>query len=213
MAFTRKMLYAANRNFAYYLIRLMRESGAYLDIGCGQDSPIKNIENKSYCVGLDGFKPYLLESKKKRIHNDYVLASFNNLCFKDCSFENVVLFDVIEHMKKNQGNHMIDEVCRFAKNKVLILTPNGFRKQNAFDNNKYQIHLSGWAIDELKRKGFKIRGINGFKGFKKEENKLKINHPFFQLLVDFSEVFAFRIPEMAYQLLAVKELKHALTNS
>lgn len=58
-----------------------------LDVGCGRGSPINTFSKNFYSVGVDLFKPALLESKKKRIHNDYILLDINNLCFRSNFFD------------------------------------------------------------------------------------------------------------------------------
>ncbi len=64
-----------------------------LDVGCWRGSPIKPFSKNFYSVGVDLFKPALLESKKKRIHNDYILLDINNLCFIPKFFDAVLALD------------------------------------------------------------------------------------------------------------------------
>ena len=44
--------------------------------------------------------PYLLESKRKGIHNFYIRADIRNVEFAPGSFDAVLLVSVIEHMDR-----------------------------------------------------------------------------------------------------------------
>lgn len=54
---------------------------------------------------------------------------------------------------------MISEVERVAKKKVIITTPRYTEKQNAFNGNPYQEHMSFWTPAELMTLGYQVRGL------------------------------------------------------
>src|SRR5450759_4805085 len=134
-----------------------------LDVGCGRGSPIKTFSKNFYSVGVDLFKPAILESKSKRIHDDYLLVDINNLCFRPNFFDAVLALDVIEHLEKAKGLRLIKTMENIAKKKVVMITPNGFVPQGARAKNVFQVHLSGWTVSELKRLRYKVHGIVGLK--------------------------------------------------
>jgi 2-polyprenyl-3-methyl-5-hydroxy-6-metoxy-1,4-benzoquinol methylase len=144
-----------------------------LDVGCGTGSPIKTFSKDFYSVGVDLFKPALLESKKRSIHDDYILLDINNLCFRSNFFDAVLALDVIEHLEKSKGVRLIKTIERIAKKKVIIITPNGFVSQGARAKNLFQVHLSGWTVGELKMLKYEIHGIVGIKLLRTEEAKLR----------------------------------------
>jgi len=180
--------------------------GSLLDVGCGKDSPIKYVVERGYSVGLDIFKPYLLESKRAKLHDDYVLASISHLCFKPRSFQTVVLLDVLEHLSKSDGYKIMNHMEGLATNKVVVFTPNGFLNQQEYEDNVHQKHLSGWTVNELENLGFSVYGINGFRFFRKEKAECRINQSWYRGFADLSQALAYRYPMMAFQLLAVKRV-------
>jgi 2-polyprenyl-3-methyl-5-hydroxy-6-metoxy-1,4-benzoquinol methylase len=179
-----------------------------LDLGCGRSSPIEALSKNVYSVGVEIFKPAILQSKEKRIHNDYILAEMNNLCFRPKSFDAVLALDVLEHLKKAEGLHLIKNMEKIARNKVVIFTPNGFVPQAKYDKNVFQIHLSGWTVNELKRMGYKVNGINGLKILRKEKAELRFRPAIlFGRLADISQKLTYYFPHIAFQLLCVKLLR------
>jgi hypothetical protein len=177
-----------------------------LDCGCGRSSPIKDVPLKSYTVGVDLFKPALIESKKAKIHENYVLADINNLCFKPKSFSAVVALDFLEHLEKADGYWVIRSMEELATDSVLIVTPNGFLLQSAHGGNVFQVHLSGWRTEELERLGFEVYGVNGLKFLRKEEAVIRFRpKAIFSEVSIVSQKLAYRFPKIAFQLLAVKK--------
>jgi len=181
--------------------------GSLLDVGCGENSPIKYAVKRGYSVGLDLFKPSILKSKQAKLHDEYVLASINHLCFKPNSFQTVALLDVLEHLSKSDGYKIMNQVEGLANDKVVVFTPNGFLKQQEYESNLYQKHLSGWTVHELENLGFRVYGMNGFRFFLTEKAAYRINQLWYFKLVDFSQAFAFRCPMLAFQLLGVKRVR------
>jgi len=77
-----------------------------LDLGCGRSSPIRYCP-VSYSVGVELFEPYLEESKKMKIHNEYILADIRKVEFKPKSFDCVLALDGLEHLTKKEGLSLI----------------------------------------------------------------------------------------------------------
>lgn len=179
-----------------------------LDVGCGTGSPIKTFSKNFYSVGVDLFKPAILESKNKSIHDDYIIADITNLCFRPNFFDAVLALDVIEHLEKVKGLRLIKTMEKIANKKVVIITPNGFVSQGARAKNVFQVHLSGWTVSELKRLRYKVHGIVGLKLLRTEEAKLR-NKPelLFSEIADISQKLTYHFPIMAFELLCVKKLQ------
>lgn len=178
-----------------------------LDIGCGKSSPIGSFSKSFYSVGIDIFKLAILRSKKALLHDDYVLAEINHLCFRPESFEAVLALDVLEHLKKADGYRLIENMEKIARYAIVVFTPNGFVHQLEYDRNPYQIHLSGWTAIELRRIGFQVNGINGLKFLRKEKAELRFRPKIlFSLFSDISQKLAYHFPNLAFQLLCVKKL-------
>lgn len=180
-----------------------------LDVGCGKASPIKGFSKDIYCVGVDSFKPSLDQSAKDKIHNKYILANILEIrkSFATDSFEVVLASDVIEHLTKIEGEKLLIDMESIASKKVVIFTPNGFLHQGEFDNNPQQVHKSGWTVQDFKMHGYKVLGINGWKPLHKEFAIPKFKpHRLCQFISDLSQFIVKNHPELAFQLLAVKEI-------
>jgi SAM-dependent methyltransferase len=200
-------LKAKGKPFFLYLKENLLDCRIILDVGCGRGSPIKTFSENFYSVGVDLFKPAILESKNKRIHDDYVLADINNLCFKPNFFDAVLALDVIEHLEKAKGLRLIKTMENIATKKVVIITPNGFVPQGARAKNVFQVHLSGWTVSDLKRLRYNVNGIVGLKLLRTEEAKLRYKPEIlFSELSDISQKLTYYFPIMAFELLCVKTL-------
>jgi hypothetical protein len=196
------------KTYVFLLKENLSSQESILDCGCGRNSPIKDVSLKSYTVGVDLFKPALLESKKAKIHENYVLADINNLCFKPKSFSTVVALDFLEHLRKADGYLAIRNMEELATDSVLIVTPNGFLRQSECGGNVFQIHLSGWRTEELERLGFKVHGVNGLKFLRKEEAEIRFKpKAIFSEVSIVSQKLAYHFPKIAFQLLAIKKMR------
>jgi 2-polyprenyl-3-methyl-5-hydroxy-6-metoxy-1,4-benzoquinol methylase len=88
------------------LVKELRGCYSILDLGCGKSSVVKFV-NATYKVGVDLFKPYIKESRKNKIHHEYVLGDITKLEIKPKSFDAVIALDVIEHLNKKDGLNLI----------------------------------------------------------------------------------------------------------
>ena len=83
--------------------------------------------------------------------------------FDSRTFHLVTAFDVIEHLPKDQGYHLLYELNRLSSVSV-VRSPNGFFWQPPFESNPFQAHVSGWSASELKKLGWKKQyGESGLK--------------------------------------------------
>ena len=181
-----------------------------LDVGCGSWSPLANVKKTFYSVGIDIHKPSIGEIKKKKIHDEYKIGDVLKIdkFFKPKSFDVVLALDVIEHFEKKESLNLIKQMEKIAKKKVVILTPNGFAKQDAYDGNLFQEHKSGWNISDFRRLGYKVFGIRGLRFLRGGEGGATIKFkPWFLwgAISTLSQPLCFFIPQIACQLLAVKE--------
>lgn len=98
------------------LKRELSDCKTVLDLGCGYNSPLQYC-NVQFSVGVELFEPYLLESYKKRIHDEYIKADITKLEFKPKSFDAVVCIEVLEHLDKNKGYELIQKIEEWVKKK------------------------------------------------------------------------------------------------
>ena len=116
-------------------------------MGCGHSSAVGKIRRKFKSEGIDIHKETIAQSRKKKLHDKYKLGDITKLSklYKKKSFDACVAIDVIEHFNKKDALKLIKDMEAIAKNKVVLLTPNGFYEQHDYDGNPHQVHKSGWT--------------------------------------------------------------------
>lgn len=139
--------------------------------------------------------------------NQYIKADIRKLSFKQNSFDAVLALDVLEHLSNEESYELIGKMGEWAKKKVIIFTPNGFVWQNGYDNNSLQIHKSGGSVSELKNRGFKVYGINGYKILRGYTAEIKFEPRLFWIIIsDLTQKFTYLFPKYAFQLFCVKTI-------
>jgi len=198
---------------SFYYKRLssaLRDCNSVLDVGCGSWSPLAKIKKHFYAEGIDVHKPSLERIKRSKIHDKYRLGDVRdiNKFYQPKSFEAVIALDLIEHLSKKDGLQLIKKMEKIAKKKVILFTPNGFTKQDALENNPYQIHQSGWFVEEFKKMGYRVYGMRGLKFIRGECATIRFKPWFLWGMISvLSEAIVYYFPSLAYQLFAVKELE------
>ncbi|OGG10985.1 hypothetical protein A3J20_01250 [Candidatus Gottesmanbacteria bacterium RIFCSPLOWO2_02_FULL_42_29] len=194
----------------YYrlLAKQLKKSGSVLDVGCGRSSPLKKVKFKGRSEGIDLYRKSITDSKKQHIHSTYKIGDIRKLSryYKPKSFDSVIALDVIEHLKKKEALKLISDMENIATKNVVILTPNGYYKQDELDGNPYQVHQSGWTKDDFKRLGYRIYGIRGWQKLRGEHAEIKWKPWFFWGFCSFvSEYLLYYSPHLSFDLFAVKE--------
>lgn len=207
-----KKIIANYKDIFYYktLEKHLVNSSSVLDVGCGDDSPIQRVNKTFYSIGIDAFKPSILKSKRKNIHNDYKIGVITNLkkYFKPKSFDTVIALDVIEHFEKKDAFELIKNMEKIARKKVILLTPNGFYPQDTFNDNPFQVHKSGWSKRELKNLGYRVYGLRGIKYLRGDFATIKYKPwVLWGFIAFFSEPLLHYFPNFSYDLFAVKKLE------
>ena len=188
-----------------------------LDVGCGDNSPLRLLNNRFSLVGVDGYKKAIDSSKKRGIHKKYIYCDVKDLLnkVKQKSFDAVVALDLIEHLTKDDGYKFLKDIEKIAKKKLIIVTPNGFIVQLS-KSNQLQQHLSGWTTEDFRKRGFKVKGLYGLKlillPFRSDYAECKFKPKWFWGFIWglVSEVthhfFTKNRPELSFSLLAVKKI-------
>ena len=133
-----------------------------LDLGCGFESVLKNFKN-SYKFGVDIFEEYILISKNKNIHHEYLLDSVLSNRTLDLikNFEAVICFDVLEHLSNEESDKLINAIENSSPKFIAFRTPATFVIQDEYHNNPYQIHKSFIKPEYFRNKGYKVYGVDG----------------------------------------------------
>lgn len=206
-------------NLVYCLKSELKNCNSVLDLGCGPSSPLQYCKNIKYSVGVEVFKEYLEKSKKNKIHSRYINSSIQKLHLDKDSFDAVIMIETLEHLKKTEGRHVLDNIEKWANKKIIITTPNKYWPQVNLDKNRYQKHLSGWNVSEFTERGYRVYGLSGLKLLRKETesnsmdgdmlSSIKYSPKIFWFAVAaLSQLFVYYIPSLAFELLCVKDLKN-----
>ena len=124
-----------------------------LNLGAGHcSSPISEQFTKLLCahlVNVEVYKPVFDElagltfvSPATNINMD-VLNALPQI--PDESQDVVVMLDVLEHFTKEDGAHVLGELKRIARKKVVVFVPCKECPQGEYEGNPYQRHLSTWV--------------------------------------------------------------------
>jgi SAM-dependent methyltransferase len=140
--------------------KLDRKAITVLDVGCGKGEAMSFLKKHVgfELVGVDIFSPYLRISKETKSYQDVILADVTHLPFKDSQFDTVICMEVLEHLDKEDGEKLFQELERVTKRQILITTPISKYEQDPFDENPYQEHRHIWQLRELKERGYKVKG-------------------------------------------------------
>jgi len=199
----------------YCLQEGLKDCESVLDLGCGPSSPLQYCKNIKYSVGVEAFKPYLEQSRKRKIHTKYLNKKIEGLDFPEKSFDAVIMIEVLEHLPEKTGLAMLKKAEKWAKKKVIISSPNGFIPQKAVDNNPHQKHLSGWDYKKMKNLGYKVYGLAGLKFLRREVQNdsmaddlltsIKFKPKFFWFIIaTLSQIFVYNFPLLAFELFSTK---------
>ncbi|HET7098887.1 MAG TPA: glycosyltransferase [Patescibacteria group bacterium] len=185
-----------------------------LDVGCGEGLPMRFIKIRmkpKHTVGVDLFEPYIEESRKKKIHNEYVLSDIRKLPFKNKSFDVVISLQVLEHLTKKEAWSVLEKMEKIAKKQVIVATPVGEMYHPAVDSNPLQMHQSDFQAKDFEDRGYKTLQFGRKSLFGEEGIVHKVKNDFLRKLIYFVNIlltpFFYAIPSINdYHIYAVKDL-------
>lgn len=188
---------------SHYLIQevltllLPLNSSSILDAACGRGKwgfLIKLHLKDMYVIGLDLSIENLLTAKKSGAYDDVIHGDVRHLPFRDGAIRASLACEVIEHLTRVDGVLMLKELMRVTRKEVLITTPYA---EWWFDSrNRAGGHITRWHPRELRRFGFKVRGIG---------SRFRVRGKFAYLLREFVlSPASYVIPEIGEFLIAIK---------
>lgn len=191
-----------------------------LDLGCGDGSIWSNSElsdclvSKNVKITLIDANQGLLErsqsGKEPRFFHEVGVLPQYLQKFQADEFDIVLAIDLIEHLSKEDGYHLLYEIDRIAQYSSIILTPNGFLWQPPALNNSKNAHISSWTVKELRNIGWdNVRGLLGLKMFWGPYGQPK-NKPTNTLMWEFfafQKILCFLFPRLSISFRAIKRRK------
>lgn len=190
-----------------------------LDLGCGDGKFTQyTSEGEKWTVsGIELFKEYTGNIKRMKNFKEIIIADIINLppSVTKKKYDVVLLLQVIEHLKKEDGLRGLKIWEKLAEKRIVISAPVGFLKYDRVEKrekeqNKLQKHLSSWVPNEFKSRGYKVYGQGISLIYGKSGLARKLPPLFWPLLSLFSYLFSplvFFFPYMATYMIAVKEIE------
>lgn len=145
------------------------------DIGIGYGEIGRDIKSVLYDVELNGvevFLPYLYHERSfVSIYKRVIIADIKECIGKLWNVDATVAFDIIEHLKKEDGIDVIRYLTSISKYGLLVSVPIIKYPQGIIEDNEAERHLYNWTIPEMEEIGANtiFRGkVTGLFEFKKE---------------------------------------------
>ena len=136
-----------------------------LDCGCGYGTwtLITKFRRPGlyHSIGIDVFKKYLKIQKEINIYDSLILSDIRKLPIRKKSVDVLIAGDIIEHVTRKDGLNLIKILKEIPKKMIIFTTPEKFMKTIGYDDNKYQIHRSGYSQKDFD--GYKIKYVTPFK--------------------------------------------------
>ena len=196
----------------------LRDCRSILDLGCGSESFIPLISGAAEVIGVEADPQSAAAARSSGYYAEVINGDLRDLKFAPNTFDAVVLIEVLEHMPFSDGQELLKKAKSWSKKKLLVTTPNGFWPQGALHGNEYQRHVSGWKMDDLHDHGMRVKGLAGFKIFRKEledvidpeATALSFSMrwkpwQFWFVLSALSQIASYRLPKLAFELFAIWE--------
>ena len=115
--------------------------------------------------------------------------------------------NVIEYLTKQEGIELINKMKSWARNKVILTTPNGYQSQETYGDNPFQIQKTGWTARELEERGFMVIGLGGYKKLR-GDNGLRKYKPasVWEIISDLTQKVVYYYNNQAFQLMATYQV-------
>ncbi len=146
------------------MIDCLKKDYSVLDLGCGNGLPMIGTHFR-LLVGVDAFDKVhkgLFDMPEFDLLLNLDIRNILDL-FQMDSFDAITCIDVIEHLKKEEGEKLIKDMEYIARKMVLIFTPLVWSENlDSFNNpiwwsygDIYNLHQSLWTEDDFTSKGYK----------------------------------------------------------
>ncbi len=138
------------RSMARYDFVAPRVHGAALDVGCGRGYGFQFIRPAStWQVGVDISYDFALEARTNFPQVPLVCASGQRLPFASRSFDSILAFEVIEHVKDDQA--FLRELRSMARDSALIAISTPNRRSTSGNAKKplTSFHVREYTSDEF----------------------------------------------------------------
>jgi len=105
-------------------------------------------------TGIEIFPKYILPHHRA-LYNNFLIGNVTD--FPVEAYDLAIFGDIIEHLKKEEGESILKAYKEKCKN-VLVSCPNGHYEQGEVYGNIHETHLSDWREEDFLRLGGSIIG-------------------------------------------------------
>ncbi len=187
----------------------LRDCRSVLDVGCGQASPLAAAGFRGFAVGVDLAWSELRLAQTHGAHTALVRADATGVdrVFRRAAFDAVLALDVIEHLERDAALDLVAALEALARRRVVILTPNGFVEQPPAPANPHQEHRSGFTARDMRRLGYRVRGIRGLRWVCGSFAEVRWRPALlWRRVADLAAPLVYMLPGAAFALFCVKEM-------
>ena len=174
-----------------------------LDVGCGKGlngyliRVTRDVEG-STLIGLDINKEYLSFCRTFNTYTKLVEQKLPKLPFKDKSVDLLICTEVIEHLKKKDGERLLKEIDRVCRGRAIVSTPNILF--DTLPNELEDAHHSIWGKDNFEKFGYKVHGLGFRTSITVDDPLLRLKQALYYFFAPISYFF----PQIGGVLLCVK---------
>jgi hypothetical protein len=127
--------------------------------------------------------------------------------FRPRAVDAVLALDVVEHFDREAAFGLMAAFEGIARRRVVVFTPNGFVPQPPAPDNPYQAHRSGFTADEMRRLGYRVRGMHGLRWLCGACGDSRFAPgALWRRIADLTAPIVYFVPRLAFSLLCVKEV-------
>ncbi|MFX0132126.1 MAG: class I SAM-dependent methyltransferase [Candidatus Hodarchaeota archaeon] len=199
--------------YCLIIINMFFNLDIVLDIGCG-DGAFMSILKKNWLwkkknphiiIGLDISKDALSNEPVKMVYDERILCDVKCMPLRYLSVDLSLCICVIEHLIKNDGIILLNNIDFITKKQSILVTHVGYVPSDDH-YSIYQIHRSGFLPKELYKYDYDVKGIVGVRGLFLKYVNSKITKSFiFLLTVHMSRLICYLFPNVAYSMLCMKK--------
>ena len=150
-----------HKNNSCCVIDYITKESTVLDLGCGYGEPFIDT-NFKLLIGVDAWRIFDLPE-----YDLILLYDIKNIgkLIAENSFDVITCIDVIEHLEKEEGFKLIEQMERIARKEIYIFTPLKWSENKAsykdplhwcYGNKEYNTHRSLWNGEDFVNKGYKL---------------------------------------------------------
>lgn len=142
---------------------ILTEPKSILDIGCGYGKfgllcyerlnlwYTNDINNKNVKIdAIEAFTKYLTPVHAFVYDRIYIGEAIKTLKDIKEKYDLILLIDVLEHFEREDGEKLLRECLRKARN-VIVSTPVFIGKQEDMFDNTYEVHRAQWDREDFSR--------------------------------------------------------------